>query len=608
MAFSSSRRDFRHPPVPHNVISYRRALLLNAISCFLTMYCTMMFVSSPNFGQDSMTATLASQAMELKKVTRQLEACESREKASLQELASSRRHEPPASSSTPAISGNAPCPQCPQCPPHASPSSKPNYGQTTWKSQELLSIGSILDTSYGFDLGTPPLKGYRGDEEAMVLFHGGAEPSSPGSADPLENCLELDVVITKRAEKNHCLLVMEHYQAYHLHRFMRLPPEKKGGGKSGAAELKFPLRRVGRGMVKDGADNFAAPKLSDSKKHWEKLQLFLDHNPAQLDRLAPLLQKIHRNNAVVVMVVNAGMVELLSNFVCAARARGIDTGSIIVFATDLEAKKVTGDLGLAVFYDEEGGFGNLPTDEAKSYGDATFVAMMYAKVLAVYLPMMLGYDVLFQDVDIVWHEDPLPYFQDVGRAGDFDTYFSDDGARSLRYAPFSANSGFYYLRNNDRTVYMMTSLLYAGDSIIKTHSHQQTFISLITEHNSLYGLSIKVLNTEEFPGGKQYHHDREYMLKWMNGGIASGTVKPIMYHMCWTANKDDKLLYMQQMGEWFLKEECGGKSIREGEKASTDCCAAEPVVTCHFKDKPSVPECKGQSMGDRDKGGRQFWP
>jgi hypothetical protein len=144
-------------------------------------------------------------------------------------------------------------------------------------------------------------------------------------------------------------------------------------------------------------------------------------------------------------------VELLANFVCAANAKNVDTGNVVVFATDVEARTATEKLGLHVFYDEEGGFGDLPTDEAKAYGDATFTAMMYIKVLAVYLPMMLGYEVLFQDVDVVWHENPLPYFADKSRCGDFDTYFSDDGARSMRYAPFSANSGFYFLRNNDKT-------------------------------------------------------------------------------------------------------------------------------------------------------------
>ena len=90
------------------------------------------------------------------------------------------------------------------------------------------------------------------------------------------------------------------------------------------------------------------------------------------------------------------MVELLSNFACAARSRGISTANVVVFATDAAALTAAESLGLGAFLDTEGGFGILPTDEAKQYGDAAFTAMMYAKVLAVYLPMMLGYDVLFQ--------------------------------------------------------------------------------------------------------------------------------------------------------------------------------------------------------------------
>lgn len=61
---------------------------------------------------------------------------------------------------------------------------------------------------------------------------------------------------------------------------------------------------------------------------------------------------------------------------------------------------------------------------------------------------LLGYDILFQDVDIVWYKNPLDYFHNQTSQI---TYFQDDGAHSLRYAPFSANSGFYYVRNNDRT-------------------------------------------------------------------------------------------------------------------------------------------------------------
>ena len=40
------------------------------------------------------------------------------------------------------------------------------------------------------------------------------------------------------------------------------------------------------------------------------------------------------------------------NFVCAARARGLDLSPVLVFATDEETKELAEGLGLTSFYDE----------------------------------------------------------------------------------------------------------------------------------------------------------------------------------------------------------------------------------------------------------------
>ena len=138
------------------------------------------------------------------------------------------------------------------------------------------------------------------------------------------------------------------------------------------------------------------------------------------------------------------------------------------------------------------------------YGDNKFVLMMMAKVICVQLISALGYDLLFQDVDIIWFKNPLDYFHDKDSPiANFDCYFQDDGARSLRYSPYSANSGFYYIRNNQRTKHFLTSVLLAGDLIMKTFSQQQALIAVLSEHASLYGLKVKVLRREDdgFPGG-----------------------------------------------------------------------------------------------------------
>ena len=237
--------------------------------------------------------------------------------------------------------------------------------------------------------------------------------------------------------------------------------------------------------------------------------------------------------------------------------------------------------------------------------------MMMAKVICVQLVSMLGYDFLFQDVDIVWYSHPLDYFHKNPVMQKFDAIFQDDGGHSVRYSPFSANSGFYYVRNNRLTQHFMTSLLMAGDVIIATNSHQQAMIAVLNEHSSLYGLKVKVLSRdmEEFPGGFQWNQKSGKYMK----ALFAGEIKPIIFHMSWTLNKDNKLLYFRQMGEWLVQDQCiqqkkqdilsaaGGSS---SDLVST-CCAAEPLVSCHYRDKPSKIPCPDSP--NIDKGKPSFW-
>ena len=48
----------------------------------------------------------------------------------------------------------------------------------------------------------------------------------------------------------------------------------------------------------------------------------------------------------------------------------------------------------------------------------------------------------------------------------------DDGAKSPRFAPYFSNSGFYYVKNNLRTRYLMEKMLKSISEISFTHSHQ----------------------------------------------------------------------------------------------------------------------------------------
>lgn len=146
-------------------------------------------------------------------------------------------------------------------------------------------------------------------------------------------------------------------------------------------------------------------------------------------------------------------------------------------------------------------FGDLPSEEAKIYGDSIFGAMMYAKVLVVHLVNSLRYDVLFQDVDVTWYQNPLEFFHNKTTAlVNFDILLQDDGARSLRYAPYSGNSGFYFVRSNSKTRHLFMSLVYSADLVLMWKSHQQVLSTLLVEHASLFGLRVKTLEDRDFPG------------------------------------------------------------------------------------------------------------
>lgn len=132
---------------------------------------------------------------------------------------------------------------------------------------------------------------------------------------------------------------------------------------------------------------------------------------------------------------------------------------------------------------------------------------MWLKVVSVWIAIRLGYHVLFQDADLVWLKSPWEAFADTS----IDGFFMDDGARSERFAPLYANSGFYFLRSNPIVTHFMQGLLLSYDSIRQCASHQTVFIREITEHMSRSGMKVKVLPDRDFPQGQVFHHQKAFM-------------------------------------------------------------------------------------------------
>lgn len=259
---------------------------------------------------------------------------------------------------------------------------------------------------------------------------------------------------------------------------------------------------------------------------------------------------------VVVMVVNEGDLVLLLNFACSEGARMVSGAPIIVFTNSPAVKAVVDSM------DRQRGSSaamgcvchhsflamGMGDRSSESYLDATFGDVMWFKAMAALAVAEAGFDFLFQDADVVWFRSPLEYFATASRA---DVYFSDNGLRTMRSAPTFANSGVYFVRSNPRSRRFLQSVLLAYDSTALTGSHQAVFNEKLAEAMELQRLNPQPLPASLFPHGLKVVRDRAYMLS-----LRRGLHAPLLFHMCWTANKEQKLANFRSFGMLYLSAPC----------------------------------------------------
>ncbi|KAL3905632.1 MAG: hypothetical protein SGARI_004364 [Bacillariaceae sp.] len=382
---------------------------------------------------------------------------------------------------------------------------------------------------------------------------------------------------------------------------MRLPDDQGTKAGKGGMNMKLPFRHG------DGGKNHAVvPSLK--KETLPNLQILSDYVqelPHAQQRLRALLNNTDdddtKNIPHIVMTCNKGQSELLVNLVCSAKSRNLPLDRIILFATDAATLSLCQELQLPYCYHDEKLFGDIPENAAGFFGDNTFAQVMKAKVYCVHLIMTLGYSVLFMDVDIMWYKDPLDYYRTVMLEKQYDVVFQDDGARTLRYAPYSPNSGFYFIRNNPKTMFLFGELLKMGDTISKYRSHQHALGQLLNEHVSWNEIRVKVHAHgfgNPFPGGFEFNRKPDYMKDLL---ITKETKQdPYIFHMCWTEGKHHKIKFYQQMGQWHVLDGFDTNGCK-----GFDCCRV-PEPKCNFRDLPSVIPCKESPPLDKDPG-KSFW-
>jgi hypothetical protein len=257
---------------------------------------------------------------------------------------------------------------------------------------------------------------------------------------------------------------------------MRVPLEEDGEYETEPIDHKLPLRYVPRSQQEDGGNKVRIPNFKRLfLPHLKQLAEYATEYENVRKRLKDLLKNVdnHQDIPLIVMTCNKGQSELLVNFVCSANARNLDLSRLVVFATDIDTYQLCQDLQIPYCYHNPVLFGDIPDKAAGRFADNTFGKVMKAKTDCVHLLLSLGFSILFQDVDVIWFKDPLDYYRTTMMEGKWDIVFQHDGNHNVYYAPYSPNSGFYFMHWSPKTLYLFGELLKMGDTISNFRSHQQ---------------------------------------------------------------------------------------------------------------------------------------
>jgi hypothetical protein len=204
----------------------------------------------------------------------------------------------------------------------------------------------------------------------------------------------------------------------------------------------------------------------------------------------------------------------------------------IAFCLDKEAYDRTRELGIQAILEPKmsGDYRGFGGAYGKSFGQAMFYKNAFVYDLLRYLPC----DVLFQDTDLVWFKDPLPYLSELKS----DIAIMYDGPNP-HFKNIYANTGFFYLKNNERTQALMETALGNTAYIFSYGGHQKPFDRILDSFDRHGVLKLEILPENLFANG--------HLKKVPNGAY--------VYHYSWTANMDEKLRKLEKMNLVFAEME-----------------------------------------------------
>eukprot|EP01083_Nonionella_stella_P002566 7363_1 len=254
------------------------------------------------------------------------------------------------------------------------------------------------------------------------------------------------------------------------------------------------------------------------------------------------LRLSHDESAITLMTLNSGYIYLFLNWLCGLHLLGIADDirlTSIIIATDEKTEVLARKLGFQVV---RGDWLKIKIEEkaAPSFALGAHRWTVCLQIVYSYDLIHMGYNVLQQDVDVVWLRDVRKYFENTYN----DVEMPCDGR--LDYIG-PGNSGFIHVRSNCKTKVYMETLIYYIGLVIAGRSDQRVWNMFLTSYD-FRQLLFEMMPPDMFVGGDQWGNGRK------KGDRLSNHIW--FLHASWTSDHTEKVTKFRQLDAWFFNESC----------------------------------------------------
>lgn len=236
------------------------------------------------------------------------------------------------------------------------------------------------------------------------------------------------------------------------------------------------------------------------------------------------------------------------NWVCGLELQNIAQDirkTTIIIATDAGSEQLAKKLDFSVVRGDWIQKFKIDTKAAKQFSRGAHRWTVSLQIVYAMDVVALGYDILQQDVDVVWLKDVRKYFVENEQSLFTDIEMTSDGRVDYK-GP--GNSGFVKVLSNCKTKIFLQTLFHYIGVVLWGSSDQFAWNMFLMEYD-FRQISFSLLPPTKFVNGHQFGLHKKQTKQQVSNDVW-------FLHASWTDQHTKKVTKFKVMNAWFLNESC----------------------------------------------------